>query len=103
MRLTSALATAAMTSALLVTGAPAALAVCEAYSGACVDDAVRDRSNDNREPVVRARQGGARQAPAPETLPFTGGEVVMLSGLGAGAVAAGAALVVAGKRRSQTG
>ena len=96
MRPTSALATAAMTSTLLLTGAPAALAVCDAYSGVCVEDEVRER-NEPRQPqgaVVRARQ-------APETLPFTGGEVVMLSALGAGAVAGGAALVVAGRRRSQ--
>lgn len=98
MRPTSALATAAMTSTLLFTGAPAALAVCDAYSGVCVEDEVRERNEPGQpqdaDAVVRARQ-------APETLPFTGGEVVMLSVLGAGAVAGGAALLVAGRRRSQ--
>lgn len=37
---------------------------------------------------------------APATLPFTGDEVLVLSLAGAGAVAAGTALVVAGRRRS---
>lgn len=37
---------------------------------------------------------------SPSTLPFTGGEVVLLTGLGVGAVAAGAVLVAAGRRRS---
>lgn len=40
-------------------------------------------------------------AGTPTTLPFTGGELVLFSALGAGAVAGGAALVVAGRRRSQ--
>jgi hypothetical protein len=35
----------------------------------------------------------------PSTLPFTGGELVLLTALGAGAVAGGTALVVAGRRR----
>jgi hypothetical protein len=36
----------------------------------------------------------------PNTLPFTGGDVVLLSLIGAGTLAGGAALVVAGRRRT---
>ncbi len=36
----------------------------------------------------------------PNTLPFTGGDIVLLSLLGAGTLAGGTALVVAGRRRT---
>ena len=44
--------------------------------------------------------GGSTGAGAADVLPFTGGELVLLSATGAGALAAGAALVVAGRRRT---
>ena len=47
-----------------------------------------------------AGNGGAGNGGSgPSTLPFTGGEVLLVSLVGAGAVAAGTALVVAGRRR----
>lgn len=40
-------------------------------------------------------------ATTPSTLPFTGGELVLMTAIGAGALAGGTALVVAGRRRGQ--
>lgn len=37
---------------------------------------------------------------SPSTLPFTGGEVVLIAAAGTAAVAAGAAMVVGGRRRA---
>lgn len=67
-----------------------AYAVCDAYSGNC----------------PTAPPAGAGAAPStvttqnPATLPFTGGELVLLSAVGAAALAGGTALVVAGRRKS---
>jgi hypothetical protein len=63
----------------------------------------------NNRPTVRDNQPAAapvarttrpRVADSRQTLPFTGGELVALVAVGAGAVGAGAALVVATRRRS---
>jgi hypothetical protein len=94
MRRTAHLATVAATAgAFLVVAAPGALAqqVTDEYSGVS--------------PTVVSRSSTPPVAPAPSrtspsTLPFTGGEVVLLGGLGAGALAAGALLVAAGRRRT---
>ena len=44
--------------------------------------------------------GGSTTTGAATVLPFTGGEIVLLTATGAGALAAGSALLVAGRRRS---
>ena len=46
------------------------------------------------------QQPGGGTVNNPATLPFTGGELVLLTALGAGALAGGTALVVAGRRRT---
>ena len=91
MRTTSGLAAAAFTSAMVLTGAPSALAVCDPYSTTCVDDTVQERP----EQVVRPRSNVE-----PQTLPFTGGEAVLMGVVGISAVAGGIALVAAGRKRS---
>ena len=74
---------------LLVT--PAAAAVCDAYSGGCASTQPQDPDDSSITTVDR-----------PRTLPFTGGELVLLTALGAGALAGGTALVVAGRRKPGT-
>lgn len=44
--------------------------------------------------------GGTGTTSNPSTLPFTGGELIMMTALGLGAVAGGTALVVAGRRKA---
>jgi hypothetical protein len=95
---------AAAAGTLVVTGllalAPAApaLAACDAYSGGCVTQppSVLPTTQTSVAPTtaVRGSTGGS-----PAALPFTGGELVLVSVTGAAAVAGGAALVVAGRRR----
>lgn len=93
------LATSALTVALVGVSAPAALAVCDPYAEKCVDTVVKDKVQDK--PVAVQRQEAPRaRANSPETLPFTGGEVTLMLALGGGALAAGAAMVVAGRRRT---
>lgn len=95
-RVTHLLAGAALAGGVGLLGAPAAHAdtTCDAYSGVC--------------PVVPGKQLPAgevkavvvkKPAATPSTLPFTGGDVVLVSVLGAAAVAGGGALLVAGRRR----
>lgn len=84
--------TAVTAATLSVLGAAPALAACDAYSGRCVQDTSAERTAD------RSRTQTSVQAPA--TLPFTGGELVLLTATGAAALAGGTALVVAGRRRS---
>ena len=55
---------------------------------------------NNRPTTTPVRTTRPRVADTRRTLPFTGGEVVALVTVGAGAVGAGAALVVATRRRS---
>jgi len=67
-----------------------AFAACDAYSGACTDP----------RPVVGTVQSDpGTQQTTPTVLPFTGGDVVLITALGLGALAGGTALVVAGRRR----
>lgn len=77
--------------AALVGAAPAALAVCDAYSGTCVEpsEAV------NPPPTTTTRDNGSG------TLPVTGGELVLLFTAGAATLGTGAVLVAAGRRRRE--
>ena len=123
----AATAAGALVSATLLFGATAATAqTCDAYSGGC---ASRPRPRRRRRRCRRRcdRHGRRRVAdpdgdgtacprstrspaaatrvtrPAvnrPATLPFTGGELVLLSAVGLGALATGSVLVVAGRRRT---
>lgn len=91
-----------------------ALAVCDAYSGGCPSPtpisggdggagtgtdtgAGSDTTDDQGGAGTGAGTGGTLSNPS--TLPFTGGELVLLTVLGAGTLAGGTALVVAGRRR----
>ncbi|HEU0132721.1 MAG TPA: LPXTG cell wall anchor domain-containing protein [Mycobacteriales bacterium] len=82
------LGTLALTAcAVLGTGVASAQAPCDTYSGVCVE------GTKTVKPSVRPSRSG---------LPFTGAEVTGLVAAGAGAVAGGTALVVAGRRRRRT-
>lgn len=92
---------------LAVTAATPALAVCDAYSEGCVEPpAVRGEvlTRTPAGPQVLSRPvvpaDTARSGSGPAALPFTGGELVLVSALGAAAVAGGVGLVVAGRRRN---
>ncbi len=73
-------------------GSPSALAVCDAYSGGCVEVGVLDTTTS----VPATTQVGT-----PTTLPFTGADLALAAAAGIGAVGVGTALVVAGLRRSR--
>ena len=109
------------TSGLLVLGGAApALAVCDAYSQGCpsvpptgggsgVDVGGQDggagtgggSTGGGSTDAGSGGAGGGGTAESPSTLPFTGGELVLLTAVGVGALAGGTALVVAGRRKSQ--
>jgi hypothetical protein len=84
-------------------GAPAAIAQtanCAIYADACVESVViNDRAavSDRKSSGVSGTVSGRGSTPA--SLPFTGGEVLLLGLVGAGAIAAGTALVAATRRR----
>jgi len=84
---------------------PAFAAPCDAYSGACPSTPAGDGGGGGG---GGAPAGGGGSVPAGGAndassgrgeLPFTGGELVLMTLVGAGAVAGGTALVVAGRRR----
>lgn len=75
-------------STLLV--APAQAAPCEGYSGVCAETPTDAPPTDNR-------------PTPPAELEATGAEVALLSVVGLGALGGGAALVVAGRRRTHRG
>lgn len=52
--------------------------------------------------TVRTGVRSVSRSSSPSSLPFTGGEVVLIAVAGAAAVAAGAGMVVGGRRRSVT-
>lgn len=100
-----------------------AQAVCDAYSGGCPSTPPTagpgtDIGGETEEPgsgteTPGTSNGGASGGASggagsggttsnPSTLPFTGGELVLMTAIGAGALAGGTALVVAGRRRSQS-
>ncbi len=115
---------------LVLGSASAASAVCDAYSGTCTPaPSVRPSepievlpTTIDREAPVETGSGETgpveidRVDPGPvdaaddtttgdtatnaSTLPFTGGELVLMTALGAGALAGGTALVMAGRRRN---
>lgn len=98
--------------AIGLVGAPGALAQSTSeYSGtddtAVLDDALESTPDAAGTSGSAGTAGGqsevsARVGSGPSTLPFTGGEVVLVAAAGAAAVAAGAALVAGGRRRSRT-
>ncbi len=102
-------------------GAPAAIAqtaTCNSYSGTCVESDVINRGaasgagsdrnssgvsgagSDRNSSGVSGTVSGRSSTPA--SLPFTGGEVLLLGFVGAGALAAGTVLVAATRRRGVT-
>ncbi len=85
-------------------GAPAALAqttTCDAYSEGCDTTGVLPDSEDQDDDTAGvAVSSGNRGSGTPSSLPRTGGETVLLGLAGAGALAAGTVLVVAGRRRA---
>ena len=82
---------------VLATASPAA-AVCDAYSGNC---SPAPSVAPSVLPTVAER--AVVESNDADTLPFTGGELVLMTAVGAGALAGGTALVVAGRRRSTSG
>lgn len=108
---TTAVAGPALIGISLLTAAPAAAQTvdCAVYPDRCeVNDEVLDQNpvkptddqNEDDTRDITPVKSTVNARTQPETLPFTGGEVVVLTLVGAGAVAGGAALVVAGRRRS---
>jgi hypothetical protein len=96
----------------MVAGAASpAAAVCDAYSGGCptsppdapgggVPIAGTPQDPASGTPLPPVRQVSTPLS-TPSTLPFTGGELVLMTAVGAGVLAGGTALVIAGRRRSQ--
>ena len=89
-----------------------AFAVCDAYSGGCPSPTPSSiggggggagTGSDTGGDVDGAGTGSGTTGGTtsnPSTLPFTGGELVLMTALGAGALAGGTALVIAGRRRT---
>ncbi len=108
MRRTARVATGAIVLGVVTfAGAPAAVAAdvvaCDSYGRTC-PAVLGEQFNrgSNTSGGVSGRTDGAvsGRTSTPDTLPFTGGDIVLLSLLGAGTLAGGAALVVAGRRRT---
>lgn len=94
----------ALTAGALLVGSPVALAQTADYPG--TGESVLP-TVVNQAPEVGANAGTGTGvldtgATRPSTLPFTGGEIVLITAAGAAAVAAGTAMVVGGRRRSTT-
>ena len=100
----------ALVTGFVLAGAAPAFAVCDAYSGTCTTPAASPASvapravipvqNNSVTPVSGTPVSGTSAPSSAKTLPFTGGELVLMTAIGAGALAGGAALVVAGRRKS---
>lgn len=101
----------ALVTGFVLAGAAPALAVCDAYSGTCTTPAASPTSVSPAQAGTPTKAGTAVKnnsttprttVPANDanTLPFTGGELVLMTAIGAGALAGGTALVVAGRRKS---
>ena len=103
MNVRSAVALGGLTFAGLVAVAGPAAAVCDAYSGTCTEPpAVLDQEfTPAQTPTTQTRASVTPTVETPATLPFTGGELVLVSAVGIGALAGGTALVVAGRRRAE--
>lgn len=87
----------AVSGAVGVIGAAPAAAVCDAYSGSCTEPPSVLPSVLTSTPATAVRSSTTR---TPSSLPFTGGELVLVSVAGVAAVGGGIALVAAGRRRS---
>lgn len=87
----------ALSAALSVAAAGPAAAVCDAYSGLCPEPPAVLPTTVPSAPAVLGRTTPPTEGPT--TLPFTGGELVLVSAAGLAAVGGGAALVLAGRRR----
>lgn len=78
----------------LLLAAPASAQSCDyPFDCAVADNQVVTGSSDVRPAAVGSSANG------PATLPFTGGEVTLISLVGLGALGAGTAMVIAGRRR----
>lgn len=117
-RVTHLLTGAALAGGISLVGAPAALAqeavACDAYAGTCpvvlgetltrseggAGGTTSSPSTTTGTEVRGAVAGTTANRTSPATLPFTGGDILLLSLLGAAAVGGGTALVVASRRRS---
>ncbi len=100
MRRTARVATGAIVLGVVTfAGAPAAVAAdvvaCDSYGRTCTP--IKGNPLTGGSTGDRAVSG---RTTTPNTLPFTGGDIVLLSVLGAGTLAGGTALVVAGRRRT---
>jgi hypothetical protein len=92
---------AAAAGVLLVAGAPLALAQTADYTGTEDTDTGVLSGVTTRTPVTSSTTvSNARTSPT--TLPFTGGEVILIAAAGAAAVAAGAGMIASGRRRAPT-
>ena len=83
-----------------VTASSAQAATCDAYSGTCTGPTGGGGGESTDDDGGATINGGTSGAANGATLPFTGGELVLLTAVGAGALAGGTALVVAGRRKS---
>ena len=105
----------AATAAWVAVGlASPAAAVCDAYSGGCPSTPPTagpgggSIGGGNQNPGSGSEQPGASGGSTdgttsnPSTLPFTGGELVLMTAIGASALAGGTVLVIAGRRRGQS-
>ncbi len=94
-----AVTTLAGSAGIFVAPSAFAQAACDTYSGGCgVGGVIVDSSDTD----VRGTEFSKVPASArPRTLPFTGGELLLTTAAGLGAVAVGAGFVVGGRRRLQ--
>lgn len=108
-RLATGVAAFGITSLVAMPAAGAQTVDCAVYPDRCIESdvvvdrqpaAVIDTVQDRDETSSTTAINPGTTAVNPSTLPFTGGEVALLGVVGAGALAAGTALVVAGRRRS---
>jgi hypothetical protein len=93
MRRLVALIGAALVGAATLAPAAAFAEPCDAYSGQCPPDV------GPTDLVRPTQQPPTEVAGEKTTLPFTGAEIVLLTVVGGGAIGAGTAFVVAGRRR----
>ncbi len=90
-------ATAVVAAGISVSGASAALA--QQQDCAYVPTSCETPTEVLPTTQTRTEVNGRSDVAEPDTLPFTGGEIALAAVLGAGAVAGGAALIVAARRR----
>lgn len=107
--LTSVVGATAVAGVLSVVLAGPAMAVCDAYSGTCTEPpavlpstlvSTPPATTDDAQ-VATTQTTTSQTTTSPATLPFTGGELLLVSVAGLGAVAGGVVLVAAGRRRAE--